>query len=75
MRVLVVLEDQTVVIINGTRTSVLTFSPPTPIQLQIYNIPKELIIQKVIDKLKSSFTDIKINEYNDNLCKYFSIAW
>ena len=45
------------------------------ILLQIYNIPKELIIQKVIDKLKSSFTDIKINEYNDNLCKYFSIAW
>ena len=45
------------------------------ILLKIYDIPKELIIQKVIDKLKSSFPKIKINEYNDDSCKYFSMAW
>lgn len=45
------------------------------ILLKIYDIPKELIIRKVINKLKLSLPEIKINEYNDNLCKYFSIAW
>jgi hypothetical protein len=45
------------------------------ILLRIYDIPKELIIQKVIDKLRSSLPKIKINEYNDDSCKYFSIAW
>ena len=45
------------------------------ILLRIYDIPKESIIKKVIDKLKLSFPDIKINEYNDDSCKYFSMVW
>ena len=54
--------------LNSSLTDVL-------IILKIYDIPKELIIQKVIDKLKSSFPKIKINEYNDDSCKYFSMVW
>ncbi len=43
--------------------------------LKIYNVPKDFIVQKVIDKLIISFPEIKINEYTHDLCTYYNISW
>ncbi len=43
--------------------------------LKIYNIPRELIVQKVIDKLIVSFPEIKIDEYKSDFCVYYNISW